>query len=223
MTFQIAHPHRTASAPSPVSDAVADLSAARDAWRKRQDEARDVASFPSRAGLEHVIASLSAALYPRRLGHFRGSVAAEDGFVATKLLAALTDLEREIGAELGYWQQEAGPFDSGHAATIVRLFTATLGDIRRRVDSDVEAAFLGDPAARSVDEILVCYPGAIAILHHRIAHELHNLGAPIVARVISEIANEHTGIDIHPGATIGEELERIKNDPVLCKLLPEQN
>jgi len=76
--------------------------------------------------------------------------------------------------------------------------------VRRRVDSDVEAAFLGDPAARSVDEILVCYPGAIACLHHRLAHALYELGAPIVARLISEIANERTGIDIHPGATIGE-------------------
>ena len=197
------HPHPT-TPPSPVYAAVADLRTARDAWRSRQDEARDVASFPSRNALEQVVALLSATLYPRRLGHFRGSALEEDQFVVARLLAALTELEREIGAELGYWQHEAGPFDPDHAATITRLFTATLGDIRRLVDSDVDAAFLGDPAARSVDEILVCYPGAIASLHHRIAHELHNLGAPIVARVISEIANEHTGIDIHPGATIGE-------------------
>ncbi|WP_404366062.1 serine O-acetyltransferase EpsC [Sphingomonas sp. MMS24-J45] len=187
-----------------MSDAITDLRQARDAWRSRQDEARDVASFPSRLALERVVGLLSAVLYPRRLGHFRGAAADEDAFVAAKLLAALTDLEREIGHELGYWQAEAGAFEPDHAATIVRLFVNTLGDIRRLVDSDVEAAFLGDPAARSVDEILVCYPGAIASLHHRIAHELHNLGTPIVARIISEIANERTGIDIHPGATIGE-------------------
>ena len=71
------------------------------------------------------------------------------------------------------------------------------------MDSDVEAAFLADPAAQSVDEILLCYPGAVASLHHRIAHELNALGAPIVARILSELANERTGIDIHPGATIG--------------------
>lgn len=192
------------SASSPVVAALADLRAARGEWRDRQDEARDVASFPLRSALEQSVQLLSAALYPRRLGHFRGSAAEEDGFVVAKLLAALTELEREVGAELRYWQHEAGPFDADQAATIVRLFAATLGDIRRRVDSDVEAAFLGDPAARSVDEILVAYPGAIASLHYRIAHELHNLGAPIVSRIISAIANEHTGIDIHPGATIGE-------------------
>jgi len=197
-------PHST-TPPSPVYAAVADLRTARDAWRSRQDEARDVASFPSRNALEQVVALLSATLYPRRLGHFRGSAQEEDQFVVARLLAALTELEREIGAELGYWQHEAGPFDPDHAATITRLFTATLGDIRRLVDSDVDAAFLGDPAARSVDEILVCYPGAIASLHHRIAHQLDALGAPIVARLISEIGNERTGIDIHPGATIGEE------------------
>jgi serine O-acetyltransferase len=180
--------------PRTVGDAIADLREAREEWRSRQDEARDVESFPSRAALERVLSLLAAALYPRRLGHFRGPVAEEDTFVVAKLLAAITDLEREIGHELGYWQCEAGAFEADHATTIVRLFTATLGDIRRLIDSDVEAAFLGDPAARSVDEILVCYPGAIASLHHRIAHELNNLGAPIVARLISEIANERTVI-----------------------------
>ncbi len=63
-----------------------------------------------------------------------------------------------------------------------------------------------NPAAQSVDEILLCYPGAVASLHHRIAHELNALGAPIVARILSELANERTGIDIHPGATIGRHL-----------------
>ncbi len=204
MTVQhLERPRDERRAPA-LGDAVAALRDARAAWRSRQDEARDVASFPSRAALERVVALLSAALYPRRLGQFRGGPADEDGFVAAKLIAALTDLEREIGAEAGYWQREAGAFEPDHAATIVRLFANTLGDIRRAIDSDVEAAFLGDPAARSVDEILVCYPGAIASLHHRIAHELHELGTPIVARLISELANERTGIDIHPGATIGE-------------------
>lgn len=204
MTTRTAFQPRPHAAPSPIADAVADLRTARETWRRRQDEARDTASFPARDALERVVEALSAALYPRRLGHFRGGAEGEDAFVVARLDAALSGLETEIGAELGYWQLETGAFDPDHAATIVRLFAATLGDIRRKVDSDVDAAFLGDPAARSVDEILVCYPGAIASLHHRIAHELHNLGAPIVARVLSEIANERTGIDIHPGATIGE-------------------
>ncbi|NWP61430.1 serine acetyltransferase, partial [Escherichia coli] len=74
------------------------------------------------------------------------------------------------------------PFEPDQPDAIVRLFAATLADIRTLVDADVEAAFVGDPAARSTDEILISYPGALAILHHRIAHQLHILGAVIVAR-----------------------------------------
>jgi serine O-acetyltransferase len=189
---------------SPISGAVKQLRAVRQAWRS-QHEKRDTSSFPSRGQLAAVVELLAGALYPRRLGRFRGNETEEDAFVAAKLMAAFTDLEREVAAEFGYWQGEAtGSFEPDQASTVVRLFAATLGEIRRLIDSDVEAAFLADPAARSVDEILVCYPGAIASLHHRIAHQLDALGAPIAARIISELANEQTGIDIHPGATIGE-------------------
>ncbi len=150
------------------------------------------------------MALVAAALYPRRLGHFRGAAQEEDRFVAAKLLAALTALEREIGAELAYWQKDVdAAFPPEQAALVARLFGATLPQVRELIDSDVEAAFLADPAARSVDEILLCYPGAVASLHHRIAHELHELGAPIVARMISELANERTGIDIHPARPSG--------------------
>lgn len=188
-----------------LGQAVTALRNARSAWRDRQQTARTAAVFPSRGAVERVVELLAEALYPRRLGLQRVTPDDEDRFVAAKLAAAFIELEREIGHEIGYWQVEANAtFDADQAATIVRLFAGTLGDIRRLVDSDVEAAFLGDPAAGSTDEILVCYPGSIASLHHRIAHELHALGAPIVARMISELANERTGIDIHPGATIGE-------------------
>ena len=191
-------------APTGIDGIVSGLRTARHGWRVRQDAGRDVERFPSRSGVEDVVALVAAALYPRRLGHFRGGVQEEDRFVAAKLLAALTALEREIGAELAYWQKDVdAAFPPEQAALVSRLFGATLPQVRELIDSDVEAAFLADPAARSVDEILLCYPGAIASLHHRIAHELNALGAPIVARMISELANERTGIDIHPGATIG--------------------
>jgi serine O-acetyltransferase len=200
--------HEAASgAGASIGDALAALKEARLDWRRRRAVTGDPARFPSRVGLERIVEMLAAALYPRRLGQFRGEAGEEDAFVVAKLIAATGELEREIAAELGYWQEEArggGTFDPDQPGLIVRLFSATLGDVRRLVDSDVEAAFLGDPAARSVDEILICYPGATASLYHRIAHQLHALGAPITARIISEIANARTGIDIHPGATIGE-------------------
>ncbi len=80
----------------------------------------------------------------------------------------------------------------------------SLSVIRRVLDTDIDAAYAGDPAARSVDEVLLCYPRVTAVIHHRIAHALYRLGAPLIARIIAEIAHSRTGIDIHPGATIGE-------------------
>ena len=88
------------------------------------------------------------------------------------------------------------------ARRIARTFGGRLPAVRELLDSDILAAFRGDPAARSIDEVLVCYPGIRAIIHHRLAHELHRLGAPLCARIIAEIAHSTTGIDIHPGAKI---------------------
>ena len=90
------------------------------------------------------------------------------------------------------------------AIVIARQFAAQLPTVRKLLDTDIQAAFEGDPAARSPDEVLVCYPGITAIIHHRLAHSLYQLGAPLVARMISELAHSATGIDIHPGAQIGE-------------------
>jgi serine O-acetyltransferase len=89
------------------------------------------------------------------------------------------------------------------AQDVLREFGAALPGIRRLLDSDVLAAFHGDPAASSVDEVLLCYPGIQAMIHHRIAHQLYVLGVPLLARLVAELAHGETGIDIHPGATIG--------------------
>ena len=75
--------------------------------------------------------------------------------------------------------------------------------LRDLLVSDLQAAYQGDPAATSMSEILLCYPGMTATIYYRIAHALYGLGAPFVARVISRIAHSSTGIDIHPGAKIG--------------------
>jgi serine O-acetyltransferase len=188
----------------PLDTVVAGLNAARTAWREshQRHASAGTTRFPSRVALAFMLEHLEAALFPQRLGHFEGT--SEDVFVRLRLDQALAILGDEIERELRYWEVEAGDsFDSGHGATIVRLFAAALPEIRRLIDSDVAAAFQGDPAARSVDEILVCYPCALAVMYHRFAHQLYQLGAPLVARLVSEIANGRTGIDIHPGATIG--------------------
>ena len=76
-------------------------------------------------------------------------------------------------------------------------------EIRRVVQTDVEAAYLGDPAARSIEEIIVAYPCVLAISVQRIAHELYRLEVPLIPRMLTEYAHERTGTDIHPGARIG--------------------
>lgn len=105
-------------------------------------------------------------------------------------------------------------FDCGHGGgcadcgkeseRIALEFVGRIPEIRRLLSLDVEAAFDGDPAAKSHAEIIFCYPSVTALTHHRIAHELYGLGLPIIPRVISEMAHSATGIDIHPGAKIGE-------------------
>ncbi len=90
------------------------------------------------------------------------------------------------------------------AKEIVAEFVRALPEIKRLVDSDVEAAYEGDPAATSPMEVVMAYPGLYAVAIHRLAHELYRLKVPIIPRVMSELAHSKTGIDIHPGATIGE-------------------
>lgn len=83
-------------------------------------------------------------------------------------------------------------------------FISFLPEIREMLATDVEATFNGDPAAGSVDEVIYCYPGLRAISNYRIAHKLLELGVPMIPRMITEMAHSETGIDIHPGATIGK-------------------
>ncbi len=83
-------------------------------------------------------------------------------------------------------------------------FIERLPAVRHILDSDIDATYLGDPAAVSTHEVIACYPGVRATMSYRIAHELLNLNVPIVPRMISEQAHSDTGIDIHPGAQIGE-------------------
>lgn len=95
---------------------------------------------------------------------------------------------------------DAGPFGREVAARLLEQ----LPELRRRLGTDVKAVFDGDPAAVSYEEVILCYPALVALTHYRLAHALLRLGVPILPRLISEAAHSATGIDIHPGAEIGE-------------------
>lgn len=90
------------------------------------------------------------------------------------------------------------------ACEITSDFLRQLPDIRDLLNSDAQAAFEGDPAARSPGEAIFCYPSMAAMANHRVAHVLHCAGVPLIPRILAEIAHSTTGIDIHPGASIAE-------------------
>jgi serine O-acetyltransferase len=85
-------------------------------------------------------------------------------------------------------------------------FIESLPELQRTLSDDAVATYEADPAARSVDEVLIAYPGFLAMAYYRIAHRLHELGVGLLPRIITELAHRETGIDIHPGATIGHSL-----------------
>lgn len=185
---------------------VAELGAVRSRWRAAQRHHAEYGAegFPSRANIAKIMLSLCGALFPLRLGPSFVRLHNEDAFVAETLQTVLSRLYGQIRLELIYAMKDASAEAiDAQAARIIGGFAQNLPGLRELLDSDVEAAFLGDPAARSVDEVLICYPSMLAIIHHRLAHRLHDLGAPLVARIVSEIAHSKTGIDIHPGAKIG--------------------
>jgi serine O-acetyltransferase (EC 2.3.1.30) len=161
--------------------------------------------LPSRKELQKILDGLGAVLFPNRLGLPDLNDEGIDYFVGHTLDTLLRELYKQIRRELQFTSGHTAVDDAyPQAVAITREFAARLPEVRTLLDSDIQAAYEGDPAARSSDEVLVCYPGITAITHHRLAHILYQLGAPLVARIISELAHSATGIDIHPGAKIGE-------------------
>jgi len=111
-------------------------------------------------------------------------------------------LRYELNQSLG--QGDDCPDCDAKAQRITRALLVKIPRLRRLLTLDVQAAFDGDPAAVSTDETIFCYPGIDAIFIHRIAHELWHMNVPLLARIMSEYTHNETGVDIHPGATIGE-------------------
>ncbi len=185
---------------------VMELRQARLDWRKRRGKNEHGSRIlPSREVLQNLMQKLCGVLFPMRLGPFDLRDESADYYVGHTLAEVLGGLEQQVLFELRSGAESADPEKLGFAAGLkTRDFGEALPELRRLLDTDVEAAYLGDPAARSVDEILLCYPGVRATLYYRVAHQLYLLDLPLIARIISEVAHAETGIDIHPGAAIGE-------------------
>jgi serine O-acetyltransferase len=161
--------------------------------------------LPSRKGLSSILEGIGAVLFPNRLGLPAFTEGGTHYFVGHTLDVTLSKLYEQVRLELQFvsGQDSLSKVEHDRARDITQAFASRLPKVRALLDSDIRAAYEGDPAATSVDEVLVCYPGITAITHYRIAHELFQLGVPLIARMISELAHSLTGIDIHPGAHIG--------------------
>lgn len=191
-----------------ITGIVQSLHDARHNWRCIQSHSSEAGNreFPSRNALAAIIENLKGVLFPMRLGPPDLRQESENFHVAHTLDAALHALLKQVRRELVYnaslHRGEQREIDT-EALTAVRSVAAALPAIRTLLDSDVLAAYQGDPAARSVDEVLLCYPGVLAMIHYRLANRLFQLGLPLLARIVAELAHSATGIDIHPGARIG--------------------
>ena len=160
-------------------------------------------SLPSRSVIIELVRELRAVLFP---GYFRidtGACAFPDYYAGSLLNNLYDSLKEQIEIAILYQGEEKEKAQL-RAEEITGQFVKRLPEIQKLLLKDVQAGFDGDPAAKSKEEIIFSYPGFYAIYVYRIAHELYLEKVPFIPRIMSEFAHGKTGIDINPGATIGE-------------------
>lgn len=168
--------------------------------------------LPKYEVIESILEDLKDVIYPgfrRREGLHRGNVMYHVGDLIDKLHDKLTtQIGRALNHDDRVHNRQSGcdsqlDYEAKGQAIAIR-FLQSLTQIRMTLATDVDAAYDGDPAVSSRDEIIFCYPGLEAITVYRIAHQLRGLGVPFIPRMMTERAHAATGIDIHPGASIGD-------------------
>jgi serine O-acetyltransferase len=164
--------------------------------------------LPSREAIVAILEGVLDLMYPGYFG--RRDLTKENlgAYIAQSLAVLAPKIEREMEHCLCYGRErEATKPDLGECAPrareLTQIFLGRLPEIRRLLLTDVQAAFDGDPAATNLDEVVLAYPGLLAVSVYRIAHALYDLGVPLMARIMTEWAHSKTGCDIHPGARIG--------------------
>ena len=173
----------------------------KDYSQNRDIDKIDLRQHPDREVITDVISKLMRIVYP---GYFR-----ERSFrmynakhhLSMLMEDVMYNLNRQITLVL---QNEGQEEAEAKAQEVCLAFFEEIPHVRALVQTDVQAAYDGDPAATSKDEVIFCYPGLFAITVYRLAHVLYRLGVPMIPRIMTEHAHSLTGIDIHPGATIGD-------------------
>lgn len=151
---------------------------------------------PDRKEVVEIIKDLQSLLFP---GYFRSEAVKKHSLTSLELLEKIkASLVEELGKLYFLYDIRFDPEE------VAAAFLDRLPRIKERLLKDVQALYEGDPAAKSREEVLLCYPGFYAISIYRLAHELYEMKIPLLPRIMTEYAHEKTGIDIHAGATIGE-------------------
>lgn len=161
----------------------------------------DCGNLPSKKAVASICEDLLHLLFP---GFFsEEAVASDDLEMLTNELVAMTRQRLSVEVKRSLRLKNPDADNSGEANLVVCEFLRKLPAVRELIHTDVEAAFEGDPAARSFEEIVLAYPGLEAIAVQRLAHVLYQAEVPLIPRMMTEWAHGRTGIDIHPGAQIG--------------------
>lgn len=165
-------------------------------------------NLPGQKAIIKVLENLMAVLFPGCHGHEALQESTADESMKGLLRAIATELADQCQRALAYQCRQDNCGDCDDCATESKRIVGELLDqlpaIRGMLQDDIWAAYEGDPAATSIMEVVMSYPGLYAVSAHRIAHALYRLKVPLIPRVMSEYAHVMTGIDIHPGAEIGK-------------------
>lgn len=166
----------------------------------------DGVNLPSKRAVAEITGQLLHLLFPGFLDERCLRQASLEMTIENNLKVVRSDLVREVGKSIEFYVPADLTPGTAAAATYEKVdaFLKRLPALRAKISGDVEAAFSGDPAARSFEEIILAYPGIEAIAVQRLAHELYQLDVALIPRMMTEWAHARTGIDIHPGAKIGE-------------------
>lgn len=159
---------------------------------------------PSVERVREVMHLLRAVMFPGFFDEVKEhSLASLPYYIGVYLERIYDLLQEQIYHSLGFEAAEGEGASRGRASDLTVAFIDRIPHIKYLLSTDVKAILDGDPAAKSVSEIIFCYPAISALLHQRVAHELFRLGIPVLPRMMTEMAHSLTGIDIHPGAEIG--------------------
>jgi len=161
--------------------------------------------LPSLLTLHEIVELLRAIIFPGYFGEVVVNSNTLEFHLGVKIERLYSLLKEQIlnGLRFDSTDNEIDHSDE-QASKIALTFINKIPELKRLLSTDIKATFDGDPAANTYGEVIFCYPSIRAVFNHRIAHELLNLGVPVIPRVVSELAHSETGIDIHPGAQIGE-------------------